>query len=376
MIRLEGRTILPGLIDGHVHLRDYQVPMFLPWGITTIADIHNDTAWSIAQREALRSGRIKGPRMFVSGARVTGSLGAPTADGSFVRTPEEARAYVRTLKAAGVDHVKVDLTLTDDQLRAVIEESKAAGLRVLGHTQDIRKAVDMGFRHMEHTDTMARSLMASSGQTAPRGTSPEAAVDPKLFPPLIDYLVKQGVYVNPTLVLVWSPATPRGREFAAQAAPVAKDPGLAFVPARVKEAWTREPGRPRDGYANVVEFLRKYSQAGGKVLAASDTGCCEQLVPGLSLHQEMLMLTDLGIPPMKAIQGATLWSAEVIGRDRDLGSVEPGKLADFTIVEGNPLADITATRNVRMVIKGGEVMETAYDPAWTNPIPRVVGGAR
>ena len=68
VIRLGGRTILPGLIDGHVHLRDYQVPMF-SLGITTIADIHNDTAWSIAQREALKSGRIKGPRMFVSGAR-------------------------------------------------------------------------------------------------------------------------------------------------------------------------------------------------------------------------------------------------------------------------------------------------------------------
>jgi predicted amidohydrolase YtcJ len=72
VIRLDGRTILPGLIDGHVHLRDYQVPMFLPYGVTTIADIHNDTAWSIAQREALKSGRIKGPRLFVSGARVTG----------------------------------------------------------------------------------------------------------------------------------------------------------------------------------------------------------------------------------------------------------------------------------------------------------------
>src|SRR3954468_3583465 len=223
VIRLAGRTILPGLIDGHVHLRDYQVPMFLPWGITTIADIHNDTAWSIAQREALKSGRIKGPRMFVSGARVTGPLGPPTADGSFVRTPEEARAYVRTLKAAGVDHIKVDLTITDEQLRAVIEESNAVGLRVLGHTQNIQKAVEMGFTHMEHTDTMARALLAQTGQTVPPGSSPEAVVDPKLFPPLIDYLVKHDVYVNPTLVLIWSASTPRGREFAAAHAQVAND---------------------------------------------------------------------------------------------------------------------------------------------------------
>src|SRR4029079_1120309 len=85
IIRLNGRTVLPGLIDGHVHLRDYQVPMFLPYGVTTIADIHNDTAWSLAQREALNSGRIKGPRLFVSGARVTGPLGSPTSDGSYVR---------------------------------------------------------------------------------------------------------------------------------------------------------------------------------------------------------------------------------------------------------------------------------------------------
>jgi imidazolonepropionase-like amidohydrolase len=376
VIRLDGRTILPGLIDGHVHLRDYQVPMFLPYGVTTIADIHNDTAWSIAQREALKSGRIKGPRLFVSGARVTGSLGPPTTDGSYVRDVDEARAYVRKLKAAGVDHIKVDLTITDEQLRAVIEESKAAGLPLLGHTRNIKKAVDMGFKHMEHTDTMARALLEQEGKPIPNGVAPESLVDPKLFPPLIEYFVKQGVYVNPTLVLVWGASIDRARDWTAAAREVVKDPGLAFVPASAKEAWVREPGPPRAGYANVKEFLQKYSAAGGKVLAATDTGCCEQIVPGLSLHEEMQALTDLGIPPMKAVQGATLWAAEVIGQQKDLGSVEPGKLADLTVIDGNPLADITATRHVRMVIKDGAVVDTGYDPHWVNPLPRRLPAAR
>ena len=87
VIRLNGRTILPGLIDGHVHLRDWHLPMFLPYGMTTIADIHNDTAWSIAQREALKSGLIKGPRLFVSGARVTGPRGGRRPTGATCATP-------------------------------------------------------------------------------------------------------------------------------------------------------------------------------------------------------------------------------------------------------------------------------------------------
>jgi imidazolonepropionase-like amidohydrolase len=374
VIRANGRTVLPGLIDGHVHLRDYQVPMFLPYGITTIADIHNDTAWSLAQREALKTGRMKGPRLFVSGARVTGPLGAPTTDGSYVRDAAEARAYVRTLKAAGVDHIKVDLTITDDQLRAVIEEANAAGLRVLGHTQNIRNAVAMGMKHMEHMDTMARALLEQEGKNPrPAGTTAEAAVDPKLFPPLIDYLINQGVYVNPTLYLSWARGTERWRDWIAAARDLVKDPRLAFVPDAAKAAWIGEPGPARAGYTNVAVFLRTYSEAGGKVLAATDTGCCAQIVPGLSLHYEMQMLTDMGITPMRAIQGATLWTAEVIGQAKDLGSIEPAKFADFTIVEGNPLADIGATKNIRMVIKGGDVVATAYDPHWVNPIPRRPG---
>ena len=367
VIRLNGRTILPGLIDTHVHLIDWHLPMFLPYGVTTITDLHNDTAWGLAQREALKSGLIKGPRLFISGARIIGPNGRGV-DGFLVKDAAEARAYVRRLKAIGVDVVKVAEDITDEQLKAVIEESNAMGLKVLGHTQNIKKAVAMGMKHEEHMDTMARALLEEEGKD-PRQPNPEAAVNPKLFPPLIDYMVKQGVYINPTLVQGWLGNTERWRDQMALAQQLVKDPNLAFVPADIKATWVREPKQNRPtfgGYANIAEFLKKYSEAGGKVLAATDAGLV--VIPGLSMHYEMQMLTDLGIPPMKALQGATLWAAEVIGQQKDLGSIEPGKLADFTIIEGNPLADIGATKNVRMVIKDGQMMDTSYDPTWVNPI--------
>ena len=151
--------------------------------------------------------------------------------------------------------------------------------------------------------------------------------------------------------------------------PLANDPGLAFVPTFIKERWVQGRDTPRQGYENVVEFLTKYAEAGGKILVSSDAH--ERASgPGFSMHIEMQMMTDMGIPAMKAIQGATLWGAEALGREQDYGSVEVGKVADFLIIEGDPLADIAATRNIQMVIMDGEVLDTEYDPNWSNPLPR------
>jgi predicted amidohydrolase YtcJ len=74
VIRTDGRTVLPGLVDPHVHIRDYMPPMFLHYGVTTIADTHDPTEWSLVQRDAINSGRIKGPRTFVSGERAANTL--------------------------------------------------------------------------------------------------------------------------------------------------------------------------------------------------------------------------------------------------------------------------------------------------------------
>lgn len=382
VISTEGMTILPGLIDGHVHLfADFMPQMFLHYGVTTVGETNNQTDWILLQRAALNSGKIKGPRMFVSGSAAGGPTDVADTEGRLSRsvvvslkTPEEARAYVRRLVSMGVDMIKTNYTLTYDQLAAIIDEANKAGVPVVGHSRNMRRAAELGLKYMEHMNTVAWALLEDDmgyERWRREGYTPERLMDTSSFPPLIELMVEQGVFINPTLVANWGTSSPRAQEKADAAKEIIKDPVLAsMVSPEIQGQWIDPGGRPPDveGYQKVQEFMRQYVDAGGKLLAASDDG--GQMVPGLSLHYEMQMITDAGIAPMKAIQGATLWAAESIGQGEDLGSIEVGKLADFTIIEGDPLNDIAATKNVRMVIKDGQIVDTSYDPRSVTRVPR------
>ena len=381
VVKLDGRTILPGLIDSHVHSQEWHTPMFVRYGVTTMVDKNIDATWILAQREALRKGAMKGPRMFVSGSVLHGVYGFTlpwdTWNYAPVTTVEEARAYAKNMVALGVDMLAVNQNITDDQLSAAIEVANEAGLPIFGHTRNIRRAAELGFKFAEHFFTVADALLdpdakeppeAGGPLAGPNYVPPEGRVNPKQFPPLIDYMVKQGVYFNPTLVNEWRAATPRGQQYADDAVQMIKDPSLAFVPVEVREGWTKVSKRVPAGYDNVKEFIRQYSEAGGKIIVGTDAHI--NAIPGLSVHQEMQMLVDAGMSPMKAIQGATLLNAELINKHRDIGSVAPGKLADFLVIEGDPLADIAATQKVHVVIKDGAIADTKYDPSWVNLIPQ------
>ena len=386
VIKTDGQTILPGLVDGHIHLDiyfpSYMPQMLLRYGVTTVGDLNNDTDWSLLQREAFNSGKVRGPRMYVSGEALDGPTSVTNTDERVVvhslKTPEEARAQVRSLAAKGVDMVKTNYTLTYEQLSAIIDEAKKAGVPVVGHTRNMRKAAELGHKYMEHMNTVAWAILDDDmgyERWQREGFTPERRMDTSKFPALVDFMVKQGVYINPTLVNNWRTATSRAKEMADTANQILKDPTLtAMVPAGAQQAWKNlSSGRNPDveGYNKVKEFVRQYVDAGGKIAAGTDEGGVT--MPGLSLHYEMQMITDMGISPMKAIQAATLWSAESFGQGKNLGSIEPGKFADFMIVEGNPMNDITATRNVKMVIKAGQVVNTAYDSKALTPVARPFG---
>lgn len=396
IIKTDGQTILPGLIDGHIHLfSTYQPEMFLHYGVTTIGDLNNDTSWILLQRQDLNSGKIKGPRLFSSCIAFGGPSSVTNTQSRVViralRNPEQARAFVRELKAAGCDVIKTDYSLTYDEIAATIDEATKLGLTVVGHTQNIRLASALGHKYMEHTNTLAWAIIAEmppdkqpkDGCSWPDCGSPEQFMDMSLMPAMVKLLVERGVYVNPTLVSHginegrWRNPPERAREWVQEGEDALKDPVLrSIVPMKIQEMWTKStegPSPDAEGYQKVQEFLRQFAAAGGKIAAGTDETGDEGTIPGISLHNEMQLLSDAGVPPMKVIQAATLWSAESIGQGKNLGSVEPGKLADFTIIEGNPLDDIAVTKNVKMVIKDGQVVDTSYDPHAITAVPRPFG---
>ena len=121
-------------------------------------------------------------------------------------------------------------------------------------------------------------------------------------------------------------------------------------------------------YKQLQVFIRAFVQSGGRVLAG--TAPHSFVLPGISLHHEMQLFVDAGLTPMQALQTASLWPAEWMKAQKDIGTVEAGKFADIVVLSKNPLEDIRNTRTVETVIQGGRILPTGYHRTYVNPIPR------
>jgi imidazolonepropionase-like amidohydrolase len=385
VIRADGRTVLPGLIDAHVHFLDFMPELFLHFGVTTVYDTANPTEWILAQRDAQKKGKIKGPRMFVTGLIIDGPPGRggenPARAGYLVhvQTADEARVAVRKLIQQGVDAIKVYEGLGIDSLKAVVEEAHKAGLEVVGHTRDAREATQVGMRFIEHPAPIVHSTLDPAKVKAlEEGRLPNAQseMDPASFGSLIDLLVRNGVYFNPTLTR----GAPESRGWFDVAVKLLEDPSAQFMTEARRESWltaakaadaTQIP-RTTESLLKVRDFIRRFVRAGGKVITGPDSGPRSSVtnLAGLAMHVEMEALVNAGLTPMQAILASTKWSAELLHKEKDLGTVEPGKLADIILIEGDPLADIRATSNIRAVVLDGKLVDTRLNPNFRNPLPR------
>ncbi len=395
VIDVKGKTVLPGFIDGHGHLEDFHGELYLHLGITTCASIelYQDGPWTLAQKQGTDLGKIRGPRIWMSG-RAIGAVGtghdAPnsrTFRGNItVTTPEEARKAVQRKKELGCDIIKLNEFLSFDLVKVAVDEAHRLDMSVAAHSWDVIGSVNAGVDAIEHIWSVGYSSIPYA--PARRKLAEDrlgGKIDQEIagsyyqtenFDEVIGAMVEHHVAWTPTIAKWLRPLSPSAERFRERENEILNDPN-ADLPAAVRavsdnaydklfKRYTPEQlERTKIGYEKANEFIRRFVQAGGILKEGSDP---PRGMAALLMHQALAMDVEAGVPPMTAIQAATLNVARTFRKDKDYGSVELGKVADLSIVEGDPLQDIWMTQNVKMVIMNGKVVNIGFQK-YKNPIP-------
>lgn len=370
VIDTRGRTMMPGMIDLHAHLvilGHGAYATWFPWiennggvatltrvmevsarqllyaGVTAAVDLGAPLEPSLSVRDRIDRGEIPGPRMSMSGPWITRTPGVFPPDYQIrIDSPEQAAREVERLADAGVNVIKAHSGLRREDYQAIADAAHTRQLRVHAHVyaeSDVRNALETGIDVLTH---------AGSAGTAP----PYSAA-------MITDIVNRG---RPVVIT----AAHRSWIY----------PDTAAFPERLQDPQL-EQDFPPDIYAEVQDSIRnwrtlgyfgrtdremlfrergvkQFVEAGAVIGMGTDSGT------PLNFHTEALwreakVHVDMGMPPMRVISSLTRIGATILGRQRDLGTIEAGKLADIIVVKGNPLYDIMALAHVETVVKGGVV---------------------
>ena len=374
VVDTSGRTMLPGLIEAHGHLialghGNYET--WFPWitahggeamlmrvmetaarqllfaGVTTTVDLGAPLQPILTIRSRINRGEVVGTRVLASGPWISrGASGAMQVGfgGVNITTPQEAAQQTEKLAAAGVDHIKAHAGLTFDDYKAIVEAAHKHGIRVHAHVyaeQDVRHALEAGVDVLQHVGSAGtappyspelirdivnagRPVVVTAAHRAwvypDTAAFPERLQDPemkKLFPPEI-FVEVQDSLKN------W--------------------PALGYFQRTDREMLYRERG------------VKQFIESGAVMGMGTDSGTPMNF-HSEALWREIKVHVDMGMTPQRAIAAATRVNAQIIGKGRELGTIEPGKLADIIVVKGNPLFDIVALSNVEVVVKDGTVLK-------------------
>jgi hypothetical protein len=395
VIDVKGKTVLPGFIDGHGHLEDFHGELYLHLGITTCANIelYQDGPWTLAQKQGTDLGKIRGPRIWMSGRAIGGvstghdAFGSRTArDNIIVTTAEEVRRAVQRKKELGCEILKVNEFLSLDLVKVAVDEAHGLGMSVAAHSWDVVGSVKAGVDAIEHIWSVGYSSIPYA--PARRKLAQDrlgGVIDQELagayyqtenFDEVIGAMVEHRVAWTPTIAKWLRPLARSAEHFRERENQILNNPN-AGLPAAVrvvtdnaydkllKRYTPAQLEQTKVGYEKAKEFIRRFAQAGGILKEGSDP---PRGMAALLMHQALAIDVEAGVPPMKAIQAATLNVARTFRKDKDYGSVEPGKVADLSIVEGDPLQDIWMTQNVKMVVMDGKVIDIGFKK-YKNPIP-------
>jgi amidohydrolase family protein len=372
VIDAAGDFLIPGLWDMHMHLdaQGSTLHTLAANGITGIREMYSGIP--IATLKAWRA-RPENPRIAVPGF-LDGPLmqtSDATPDAYAVGTADEARLAVALLASRGPDFLKVYSSLPREAYFAIAQESKRLGIPFAGHVPEAvspAEASEAGQRSQEH---LINILLACSRQEEelrrqrlftmndPTITGLERGLrlgfpDPQgLFDSydetkaaaLFKTFVKNGTWQTPTLALLQSFLADRDRaRRMVYMQPLSPEQFDAWM-ARIRALLDRYKKLVRDMHGAGVEFL-----------AGTDTSPNNPVLPGSGLHDELELLVQSGFTPMEALQTATRNPARYFGTLHDMGTIEPGKLADMVLLYANPLDDIRNTRKISVVVLRGRLL--------------------
>jgi len=394
IIDARGKYVLPGLWDAMVSYQWFYGEVMLNWGITSTIDVGIAGEVGAAFRDGVLMGKIRGPRPFTGISRLTtepaGGTGLETilTPGRTPTSEENTRELVRAIVAGGADIVMFqDGTLPIEYYRAGFDEARKLNMpvstRAYGPVFGPREAADYGSNMLPHSAGIGRLIARTPPGPNERANEADlfADMDEAKARELIDYLVAHGVALDPTYRNSWM-RMPRDwelmgeevREFFDNA-----DPNLmAYYPRERMEAALEQFRAPRPsgqvwerrmrGFQNSLRFHKMFVDAGGHLIPGSDSNPVK--TPGINLFHEMMIFSEAGVTPMQIIQGATKWSAELLNKGDELGTVEAGKIADIIIVNSDPLQDVQNLRDLDAVIFDGKPVELGYTAGY-NPVFKV-----
>jgi imidazolonepropionase-like amidohydrolase len=368
-IDLAGKTIIPGLIDAHAHVERWAAGRYVAWGVTTVRDLHGGTEDVVGLKNAFNLGSVLGPRMFVAGAMIDGvPTTYPNATG--IASAEQARRAVDLHAVAGVDYLKVYTKITPALLRPLLDEAVKLRLPVAAHLgmTDALTAARAGVVSIEHMSGVVQAatgdpMYATAHSTFLSGWTTEekgwAGLDSETVARTARSLAQTKVTIVPTLVIHDMLARLDNPILLSR-------PGMEDVPNNAESVRSVPSLLRRTGWQasdfdafrrsrrRQDQFVREYKRAGGAIAAGSDAAN-QLLIPGYSLHEEMALLVGAGLTPLEAITAATRRGAQLLHAD-SLGLIAAGKVADLVVLNGNPLSNISATRNIAMVMLRGRLI--------------------
>ena len=349
VINAAGKFLIPGLWDMHVHIGDDDfdknayLRLFIVNGVTGVRIMNGAPAHHVWRRE-IESVALLGPRMIIASQIIDGP-NSFLSDAVKVNNEQEARAAVRQARQDGADFVKVHDNLSRDAYFAIVDESRKLGLPVAGHVPlsiTAKEAAEAGQKSTEHF----------TGLTA-------AETDAAQADDVIAILKKNHTWNCPTLIMRNNYAVLDDRS-------LANDPRLRYVKPSWKKSWlsmTNGAGNvPAKDWAARKETVRRekalvgrFQKAGVGILAGTDDSN-PYVMPGFSLHDELVMLVESGLTPLQALQTATLNPAKFFNQLGSIGTIAQGKFADLALLDANPLTDIRNTKRIGAVVVNGRFL--------------------